>query len=240
MFSAMAEYFKVRINSRRFTWIVCLLALTRIGAVMAVDGNSSPSAPPVYKPPSRGAPALRVGGGTRDLKFVDLSVHAMVPEHTGLTSQARPVLYWYLSAPFQGRVELTVADEKSGQPLLETAFDNVSHGGVQAVQLADYGVTLQPDVEYQWSVALVADPDQRSKDILTGGGILLAAPSQELAAKAARATEKEKVYLYAEAGYWYDAIQAAQKLVEKQPHDVAAAGMRASLLQQAGVPVEAR
>lgn len=81
----------------------------------------------------------------------------------------------------------------------------------------------------------MTDPEQRSKDVLTGGGIQRVEPPAELAAKAARATDKERVFLYAEAGYWYDAIHALQKLTEQQPNDADAAGMRAGLLQQVGL-----
>ena len=54
--------------------------------------TSTSSTVPVYKPPVRGAPGGRVGGGTRgtDQTFV-LSVVA--PNHTGLTMQEQPELF---------------------------------------------------------------------------------------------------------------------------------------------------
>src|SRR3712207_1026765 len=84
---------------------VCLWPLQRVSGEEQKPGtpqidekqtNATPVATPVYKPPVRGAPEGRVGGGTRggDQTFM-LSV--LAPRHTGWTVQEQPVLYWYLT-----------------------------------------------------------------------------------------------------------------------------------------------
>ena len=124
---------------------------------------------PVYKPPPRGAPGGRVGGGTRgtDQTFT-LSV--LAPTHTGQTLQEQPVLYWYLSKAISSPIEFTLADDGI-KPLVETQIKPPFQPGVQKVRLADYGVHLVPGKLYKWFVTLVVDPDRRSKDVLAGGAI---------------------------------------------------------------------
>src|SRR5713101_569860 len=49
----------------------------------------------IYKPPKRGAPGGREGAGTRGLRD-SLTLAVLAPkDHTGLTAQEQPVLYWY-------------------------------------------------------------------------------------------------------------------------------------------------
>ena len=136
---------------------------------------------PVYKPPPRGAPGGRVGGGTRgtDQTFT-LSV--LAPTHTGQTLQEQPVLYWYLSKAISSPIEFTLADDGI-KPLVETQIKPPFQPGVQKVRLADYGVHLVPGKLYKWFVTLVVDPDRRSKDVLAGGAIERVASPEALAAK---------------------------------------------------------
>ncbi len=77
---------------------------------------------PVYKPPRRGAPAAgrRVGGGTRGMNKSLPVVSVLAPDHTGLTVQEQPALYWFASAVVDAPIELTVIDGEGIQPLLET------------------------------------------------------------------------------------------------------------------------
>ena len=202
------------------------------------QGTASPTPPGageiVYKPPKRGAPGGRVGGGTRgtDQTFT-LSV--LAPTHTGLTLQEQPVLYWYLSKPFSAPIEFTLTDD-SIKPLIETRISPPFQSGVQRVRLADYGVRLAPGKRYRWFVALVVDPERRSKDILAGGTIERAASSETLSTKLGSGDKKNAAYIYAESGFWYDAIAALSELVEAAPRDVTLHQERASLLEQAGLP----
>ena len=49
------------------------------------DVAAAPSRAPVYRPPSRGKPRARVGGGVRGTSRNLPTLTALVPEHTGLT-----------------------------------------------------------------------------------------------------------------------------------------------------------
>ncbi|MBI3988963.1 MAG: DUF928 domain-containing protein [candidate division NC10 bacterium] len=104
------------------------------------------------------------------------------------------------------------------------------------LRLADYGVRLSPGVRYQWFVALVVDPDRRSKDILMGGTIERIELPESLQTKLAATSPAEMPHLYAEAGVWYDAVTAISDLIEAAPHDPMLRQQRAALLEQVGLP----
>lgn len=191
---------------------------------------------PVYTPPKRGAPGGRIGGGSRGIQRDGFSLAVLAPDHTGLTSMAQPTLYWFVSSDLASTsVELTVMDPQGIQPLLEIRLPPPLKTGVHSFRLADHGVRLSPAVPYRWFVALVMDPDRRSKDILAGGFIELVPMPAGLGQKIASANKDELPRLYAEAGLWYDAIAAISQLVEAAPGNDALRRQRTALLEQAGL-----
>jgi hypothetical protein len=189
---------------------------------------------PVYIPPPRGAPGGRVGGSTRGIGTPP-TLSVLAPDHTGLTVQEQPSLYWYLSKPTTYPIELTIIDDRAIKPLLETRISGPVQPGMQRVRLADYGVRLSPGVPYRWSVALVVDPENRSKDIIAGGAIERIALPEAVRAKLTRAGKTQTPYIYAEAGLWYDAMTAISDLIDAAPNDRVHRQQRASLLEQVGL-----
>lgn len=188
-----------------------------------------------YKPPMLGKPGNRIGGGTRG-KDKDIALFAaLVPEHTGLTSKPEPSLCWYMSKPMNTRIEVTLNDEKSVNPILEKTLDLPAKGGVHCLRLSDYNTRLRADIEYQWFVAIVPDPAQRSKDILSGGTILYREASPELTRRLARASGADIPSIYAESGIWYDAVSSVSDLITANPGNKEYRKMRADLLEQAGL-----
>ncbi len=193
------------------------------------------SGAPKYKPPVRGAPLVRVSGSSRGDAQGDLSLEVLAPPHTGLTLQAQPSLYWYLSQPVTTHVEATLIDERDDQavrPLLEINLDPPIQSGIHRFRLADYGVKLEPVVNYRWSVAIVPDPGQRSNDIVASGMVQRIEPSSSLDARLAQASQQNRAFIYADEGLWYDAIAAISELIESRPSDPSLRGQRASLLEQ--------
>ncbi len=193
---------------------------------------------PVYKPPRRGAPApgRRVGGGTRGTNKSLPVVSVLAPDHTGLTVQEQPTLYWFASAVVHApiEIELTVIDGEGIQPLLETRLDPPTQPGVQRVRLADYGVRLTPGERYQWSIALVLDPKHRSKDI-TAIGAIKRIKRSEVGSPLPDGANTDALYRYAGAGLWYDAVMAISDQIDAAPEDVDLRSKRAGLLKQVGL-----
>ena len=239
-----------RMNSLKLTATIPILTLVLGAAVPALGAEeqsqkpmtqgeekqkkaTSTMAAPVYKPPTRGAPGGRLGGGTRGREQT-FTLSVLAPTHTGLTVQEQPVLYWYLSKPLTSAIEFTVIGDGI-KPITETTLKPPFEAGVQRLRLADFGVHLSPGKQYRWFVALVVDPKRRSKDILAGGSIERSEFSQSGTGKLSRAGKEEAARIYAEEGFWYDAVAAITELIEKAPKDISLREQRASLLQQVGL-----
>ncbi|MEN6616712.1 MAG: DUF928 domain-containing protein [Syntrophorhabdus sp.] len=196
------------------------------------------SPPPVkFNPPMLGKPGKRIGGGTRGYSVTDIKLVAFVPDRIGITSSSEPSLCWYLSQPTNIRMEITLDDGKSIKPIYQQTINKPGKTGIQCMSLAGTGTKLQPSIEYQWFVAIIPDAGQRSKDILSGGSIMLKVPSDELTKKFAAAKGIELVSAYAENGYWYEAIGRAVVLLEQNPSDEVMTRTVSGLLKQAGLPV---
>jgi hypothetical protein len=211
-----------------------------VGMLM-LGGPLSFSAPeaadaPVYKPPSRGAPGGRVGGGTRGPQGNFFVLSVLAPDHSAFTTSEQPSLYWFISGSTSLPVELTVMDPQGVQPILETRVPAPVKPGVQRLRLADYNVRLSPGVAYRWFVAVVPDADRRSKDILAGGAIERVETPEELKAKLAQTAKKDQPSVYAEAGIWYDALGTISDLIEAAPQDQDLRKQRTAMLAQVGLP----
>ena len=186
-----------------------------------------------YKPPLRGNPAGRVGGGTRGGtpdRSVVLSV--LTPDHVGLTIQEQPNLFWYTSQPTSYTAELTVIENQAVKPLLETRLGPLTHAGIQRIRLKDYNVHLKTGVQYRWYVAIVPDRKNRSKDILAGGFIERVEPADNLRTRLAQAGAERSAFVYAEEGIWYDALSVLSEMIEAAPRDANPRSQRAALLEQ--------
>jgi hypothetical protein len=201
---------------------------------------SAPIATPMYKLPKVGKPRRRVGGGRRGPAEDQPELFTLVPEHVGLTASASPTLYWYIDAEAKGDVafELTLIDDESIQPLVDTRLTHPETSGLQAIRLADHGVELAPGQEYQWSVALVPSQGAQSQALVSSGWVERVPEPGAVAAANAAGPDKAAA-VYAEAGLWYDALDSAAAQVEADPGDAQARKNLAALLGQVGLPERA-
>jgi hypothetical protein len=201
--------------------------------------ESTPMAAITYKAPLRGAPATRVGGGTRSLGTKPMTVLVLAPNETGYTTRDKPTLYWYVSQPLEYPVELTLISLESldaaSKPAVELKFTPPTRSGVHALSLAEHNVALKPGVEYQWFVAAVGNPAQRSNDVVAGGTIKLVAESDAVRARIKEVPAAGRPALYAGEGIWYDAIDELSRLIAIQPANLQLREQRAALLEQVGL-----
>lgn len=213
---------------------------SRSGAAPADVAARGPSSPalPRFVPRDRSAPTSRLGGATRGAGADALpAVEALVPAEAGLTLEAQPVLYWYLSRPTDVRVDLRVLALDPLETVLEkTLAPPGPSGGIQRIRLADHGVELAPGRAYQWLVLLVPNPADRSYDRVVGGGIERVAPDDRLRERIARADRERLPFVLAEAGVWYDAIDVLSEEIERRPGDAQLWNRRAALFEQVGLP----
>lgn len=190
----------------------------------------------VYKPPVRGAPGGRVGGGTRGVGSEINALSVIAPDDVGLTFQEQPTLYWYISKSTNYPIEVTIIEDQAIYPLLEKRIGHPVKPGIQHFSLKDSNVRLSTGTQYRWFVALVYDPDHRSKDIVAGGMIERIQTPEDLQAKLSQIDRGKTPNIYAEEGIWYDALMAISDLIDASPHDTILRKQRASLLEQVGLP----
>jgi hypothetical protein len=188
-----------------------------------------------YRPPVRGAPASRVGGGSRGSGEISGELSVLAPDHTGLTTRSQPTLYWYLSEPANARLDVTVTRDDQIDPLVEQVIGTPKTAGIQSLDLAKAGATLKPDVEYRWFVSLTPDEKQRSNDVVASGTIKYIKPDATLENKVASADELTQARIYAEDGIWYDAIDSLSRAIGEKPGDVSLHAQRAAMLDQVGL-----
>ena len=191
---------------------------------------------PMYQPPRRGAPSTRVGGGTRGIGGNTPTVHVLAPDHVGLTVNEQPTLSWYMSKPTSMRFEFMLINEEGEEPLLELTLDSANlKEGIQSLNLADHGVKLKPGMQYQWSVVLIPEEEHRSNDIISSGMIERRDLTGDLKTKLNKANSNEDVFIYAQEGYWYDAITELTTLIKKDPDNEVLKKQHAQLLNQVGL-----
>lgn len=205
-------------------------------------GRPGSAAPPVvYKPPLRGAPADRIGGGTRSLGIEEPpQVLVLAPDHTGLTIRPRPTLYWYISRPTTLRVDFTLREEQTGAVVYTRTLPAPQSAGIQRISLAEWDGELAAGKDYRWTVTVVVEPGRPSRDVFSVGMIRrVAGPS--LPADTIQGDDKLLAAAwYAGEGLWYDALEAVGQAVEAAPGDRIVRTVRASLLDQAGLCPAAR
>jgi len=144
-----------------------------------------------------------------------------------------PSLFWYIEElpPEEMAFVLTLIDGESIEPTLEAVLERPRTPGIQRIRLADHGVKLASEREYEWSVALVVDPEHRSRDLVSTGYIRRVDCPRAIGCGDGRLA----VETYADLGLWYDALGAASDAIDATPGNAALIGQRDALLRQAGI-----
>ena len=179
---------------------------TMLASALLISANVYAEPALMLNLPKTGAPETRIGGGTRGIGKSEISVQALAPAQTALTSQASPTLYFYISGGANNAIEFSIASENSGETLTEQNLPPVSKAGIQAVKLSDFNVQLEKGKEYRWTIAVVSDAENRGKDVISSATI-----RREDTNIALNDTKK-----LAEAGIWYDLLQTLSEQKSSQ------------------------
>lgn len=214
--------------------VVVALALC-LAFSQAFAQKAEPSAAIEYKPPQRGTPVGRIGGGTRGIAVVPApALTALTPDHVALTTSEQPTLYWFLPAKSAVRIEVALIDSSGVKPLMETSYANLEPG-IHRIDLKDFNVRLKLNEEYRWSVALVVSDKQRSRDVVSQGSLRLVELPTDTRASMATRSRDEQAVAYASLGIWHDALNALSESISAAPERRELRSMRAALLDQAGL-----
>ncbi len=228
----------------RLLWLVALILSCRGGEVaFAADapptGTASPSSGVRFRPATTGAPSVRVTGGSRGTGDAAITLDVLAPDEIGVTTQEQPSLFWFQSKPADAKFELTLLQDNKIKPILQVLVERSTKAGIQRLKLSEHGAKLTPGVEYQWVVALVTDPDNRSSDLVASGVIKRVEPAADLKEKITKATPASLAGVYADAGIWYDALAVLSDQIEAQPENKSLREARSDLLRQVGLKAAA-
>jgi len=164
-----------------------------------------------------------------------VSLSVLVPDHVGITLQSQPHLYWFISRKTTHPIEVTITEKDTVKPVLEARLKPLEKAGFQCIRLADHAVQLRRNVPYKWFVAVVTDPDRRSRDILSGGMIEVVSPSSDLSARLNQTPKAKQPFVLADEGIWYDALAGVSDRIDASPKDLSLRKQRAALLNQVGL-----
>lgn len=196
-------------------------------------------------PPGQGTPKGTAGGGSRPpypsscLKNPNSQnvLRAMAPTRSmGLTSIATPTLWIDVPDTPAKTLEFSLfTAAKAG--VYQTNLP-VHSSGLLRVNLPAR-VALIPDKPYYWSAALVCNPQRRTEDWVVGGWIQRRSLSPELQHQLASATPEQRVTLYLQSGFWYEAFNTYLELRQTQSTNPNLATIWADLLKAAGLNASA-
>jgi hypothetical protein len=187
---------------------------------------------PSYRPPARGAPGGRIGGGSRGAQNEIPTILVLAPDHEGLSATNQPVVFWYLSQDTAGSdIKVAVGEAGGGESTVTQVLAGQIERGIHPLSFAQMGITLRADASYEWKVSY-ASPTDSSKTMLSRGLISYSEPKSRVKADVAKAKADDLPFVYASAGYWYDAVQALSVRITDNPGMTKYKAMRAALLDQ--------
>ena len=222
-------------------WLLAvLLSCSSAGEVaFAADAAQPAPAGVKFRPMVTGAPSVRVTGGSRGTGDATIALDVLAPDDIGVTTQEQPSLFWFQSKPAVAKFELTLLQENKVKPIVQVMIERSTKAGIQRLKLSDQGAKLAPGVEYQWVVALVTDPENRSSDQVASGVIKRVEPAADLKEKISKATPSSLAGVFAEAGIWYDALSVLSDQIEAHPENKSLRTTRSDLLRQVGLKAAA-
>ena len=193
---------------------------------------------PIFVPPNRGAPPMRLGGATRKARIDPAlpRIEALVPEEPGWTLEAQPVLYWYLESTTDVPIEFGLQRVDPAQEIVKTRLEKPAKPGVQRIDLAEYGVKLEPGGLYFWFVKLVPDRNDHEQDKIVGGGIRRVSAPAGLSSELAK-PDASRPHELAKAGIWYDAIEEYSSAISSRPSPELEK-QRSALLEQVDIQID--
>lgn len=191
-------------------------------------------------PPDRGAPSGTAGGGSRSVGQACLqdsnsteTLVALSPQNqVGLTASNQPHFWVYVPPTVAKTLEFSLFDDQKNG--LHQAEVVITQAGLVELSLpAD--LKLEPGKSYYWTAALVCDAQQRTEDWVVGSWLKYQPLDSTLQGAIAQASQLQKIDLYTNAGFWYEAMQQLLTLYLVQPQNVELESRWLKLTQLAGL-----
>lgn len=183
----------------------------------------------VYVPPptKQLKPEIRIAkGGVRgDADCSRLpTITLLVPNHVAFTLKPQPVFFFHSTASIAEPVILTFIDPDMDKPLIELALKDKVKMGLNEINLADYGVSLDTNKEYEWSIQINHETSEKMTCYSVARAYVKKGISDADVAGVTSVSEADNSVTEAKKlagqGIWYDALAALieqKKTTMKEP-----------------------
>ncbi len=165
------------------------------------------------------------GGAARgNCSTEKIEIKALLPNtNIGLTTAQKPTFFFQISKTSAQEAKFSLLNPNTKESVLiyEKNFPLTGTGGVMSFTLPADAPALEVGKEYHWEVALVCNPDDGDQGGKTRvqGAITRVQPSPTFASQLQAASPRDRVALYAQEGYWHDALKALADLRSANPND---------------------
>jgi len=153
-----------------------------------------------------------------------------------LTLSDRPTFFVNVPQTSAQEAEFLLWDE-TGEEIFEQTLPITATKGIFSYTLPADFPGLEVGKKYKWRFSLHCDPTggDRSADPVASGWIERVEPSATVANYLQTATNKQRVLIYAENGYWHDTVKTLAELRATNPKDLTLLRDWDDLLQSVGL-----
>ncbi len=186
-----------------------------------IEDNPSPdNRPPDNRSPGIPSPDRTRGGCTiKDQKNKDL-IPLLPKSKIGRTISEYPIFFLYLPKTEAKVAEFVLQDDKGNQIYQTTLNINNSSGVIGVSIPTNQNISpLQIDKNYTWSVSLICDSDDRSKDVFEKRTVRRVEVSADIRSQLQKADPRLKAVIYAQTGIWQDALSTLVAARRVNPND---------------------
>ena len=114
-------------------------------------------------------------------------------------------------------------DLLSRKPVLEVQLPNTiqteKNETCDCVNLKDYDIPLEPDIQYRWYISIAQNPESHSRAVVVGGVIEGCSEVSCLIGETSSRCDRNVVRILAIRGFWYDSISCLCDLIKASPDD---------------------
>lgn len=212
---------RMMLTSLRTSGLLAVRLLLLLGIL--ITAIPMPADAQIFAPPSRGMPGRREGGGTRGCWGTDaanaaqISLTALVPaQNFGYTLDPYPSFFVYVPEAFAERAvaaEFYLSDAERNV-VYHANYQVFNRSGVIRIDLPPDGnlAPLAVGQDYNWSFALICNPDDPSANLVVESWIQRIEPTAQLQADLQTTDPQAVPDLMARQGIWYNTLTSLTEL----------------------------